>query len=724
MTDRVRLDWITARSALDDAETFVPEAAVRLGRTVHDAWRQHLPSASTNGLASGNTRAEAIVHGLCEVIERDVLSGLTDEGQAELVDASAVKAPYCAALLERLAERGCWWELRHVPNRYGVAVMCCHLWREDQSAAVVAGSGAHPDPGIALSRAITEAAQTRLTLISGSREDNQPLVYRPGPHRAPAPSAGDSMPWPEIASHYGAPADTDTQLAHDMATAVTTATGRAPLVVDLTWGPYARAEFAMVKVCGPIPALHRPAHRAPPEAGALMSTHVFAGPTITAARITSILPGAVVHPPVQHGDLLRLRLQAGDRVLIIDGLWHQSAPVRHKEILMLLAKGVAVYGASSMGALRAAELAPYGMVGIGRIYRAFRSGLLDADDDVAVLQEPDGRPLTQALVNLRAAFEHAADAGRITEPEAQALTETARRLPYGRRTRTALGRLMAERGVGDVYARADIWGCGTPHDLKRQDAETALRVLAKGPFAIAEATAPGWSQEPWQTSFIRYWSAAFAPATASGLPFLPLLQHQQLYDPAFPRRWRTRVLSLLLAADGQHVVHERAVEDFAAHRGLALADLTDEQLAYWLTADERSHADPGEQLVRLVVRSARLDDAWPVYPVSPAEAGPLFNAELPTEDHVLHALQTNAAALAEHPGHSIAHLSADRISAHLLAHWGQPADAGLDERDAAARDRGLRSFTAAVETDRTFYLGALTSVSSAASLGARVSART
>lgn len=455
-----------------------------------------------------------------------------------------------------------------------------------------------------------------------------------------------------------------------------------------------------------------------------MSTHVFAGPTITAARITSILPGAVVHPPVQHGDLLRLPLRGGDRVLIIDGLWHQSAPVRHKEILMLLARGVAVYGASSMGALRAAELAPYGMVGIGRIYRALRSGLLDADDDVAVLQQPEGRPLTQALVNLRAAFEHAADAGRITEPEAQALTENARQLPYGQRTRTALGRLMTDRGAGDVYARADIWGCGTPHDLKREDAETALRVLAKGQFTTEETTAPGWAEEPWQTSFVRYWSAAFAPVTDSGLPFLPLLQHQQLYDPAFPRRWRAHVLSRLAAADGQHAAQEGAVEDFAARRGLALADLTGEQLAYWLTAYERSHADPGEQLIRLVVRSARLDDAWPVYPVSRAEAGPLFDAGRPTEDHVLHALRTNAAALAEHPAHSTAHLSAGRITAHLLGHWSLPADAGIDEHDAAARDRGLRSFTAAVETDRTFYLGALTSVSSTATTGARASART
>lgn len=182
------------------------------------------------------------------------------------MDPATVNAPYCAALLERLAERGCWWELRHVPNRYGVPVMCWRLWREPQSATVVAGSGAHPDPGIALSRAITEDAQTRLTLTSGSREDNQPLAYRPAPHRAPAPSAGKAMLWQEIASRYGVPADT--QLAHDLATAVATATGRAPLTVDLTWGPYgARSPWSrcVPHPCATPPGTPCPGRRRWPE---------------------------------------------------------------------------------------------------------------------------------------------------------------------------------------------------------------------------------------------------------------------------------------------------------------------------------------------------------------------------------------------------------------------------------------------------------------------------
>ncbi|MGW6513723.1 TfuA-like protein, partial [Streptomyces niveus] len=109
-----------------------------------------------------------------------------------------------------------------------------------------------------------------------------------------------------------------------------------------------------------------------------MTVHVYSGPTVPAVRVREVVPGAVTHPPVRHGDLMRLGAGPGDTVLIIDGLWHQSAPVRHKEILALLADGVAVVGAASMGALRAAELTPYGMVGVGRIFEDFRSGALDA----------------------------------------------------------------------------------------------------------------------------------------------------------------------------------------------------------------------------------------------------------------------------------------------------------------------------------------------------------
>lgn len=178
---------------------------------------------------------------------------------------------------------------------------------------------------------------------------------------------------------------------------------------------------------------------------------------------------------------MRLRTGPGDTLLIIDGLWHQSAPVRHKEILALLAEGVAVVGAASMGALRAAELAPYGMVGIGRIFEDFRSGALDADDEVAVLHTDDGLPLSEALVNLRAALTRAAADGQLDDAEADLLADLARSLPYTSRSWTALGRIAAGEGLGPAFSRADTWRRTHPCDAKREDAERALALLAGRP---------------------------------------------------------------------------------------------------------------------------------------------------------------------------------------------------------------------------------------------------
>ncbi|WP_442815024.1 TfuA-like protein [Streptomyces sp. NBC_01775] len=99
---------------------------------------------------------------------------------------------------------------------------------------------------------------------------------------------------------------------------------------------------------------------------------------MTVREVSRILPTALRYPPVRHGDLLASHACPGDLVLVIDGVFHSAAPVRHKEILWLLARGVAVAGAASMGALRAAELYPYGMRGVGRIFAMYQEGTIDS----------------------------------------------------------------------------------------------------------------------------------------------------------------------------------------------------------------------------------------------------------------------------------------------------------------------------------------------------------
>ncbi|MFC8824743.1 TfuA-like protein [Streptomyces sp. NPDC057137] len=467
-----------------------------------------------------------------------------------------------------------------------------------------------------------------------------------------------------------------------------------------------------------------------------MTIHVFSGPTVTAARVREVVPGAVTHPPVRHGDLMRLGSGPGDTVLIIDGLWHQSAPVRHKEILALLAEGVAVVGAASMGALRAAELAPYGMVGVGRIFEDFRSGALDADDEVAVLHTDDGRPLSEALVNLRAALTRAAADGQLEDIEAVRLADLARSLPYTSRSWTALGRLAAGEGLGPAFNRADAWRRTHPYDAKREDAEEALALVAAG---LSPALGTGaWAGEPWRTSFVRYWQAAFRPgAVACGQPvgFLAILHHQQLYDPEFPGRWRARVLAAIAHETGDDVcrpVRSEAVERCAlrcaAAAGEEVGSMSGDQLAHWLTVDEVSQLPPEEALARVVVRSARLDGAWTVWPATMTEAGDLLGSVPLAAEAVVAAFALNTETEAADPRHTTAHLRADRIAAHLAQRWELPEGCGRAVLDAAARDRAFRDFTGAVEVARAFYLSARAAVTApSASLvvsGARQSPRT
>ena len=89
---------------------------------------------------------------------------------------------------------------------------------------------------------------------------------------------------------------------------------------------------------------------------------VFLGPSLDRETARGILP-ANYYPPVRLGDVYRLLATGIQMVVIIDGLFYASTPVWQRELLAGLDFGITVVGASSMGALRAAELAPYGMIG-------------------------------------------------------------------------------------------------------------------------------------------------------------------------------------------------------------------------------------------------------------------------------------------------------------------------------------------------------------------------
>src|SRR5690606_13870764 len=112
---------------------------------------------------------------------------------------------------------------------------------------------------------------------------------------------------------------------------------------------------------------------------------VFLGPTLSLAEAERTLPGAVFLQPVSQGDIILAAHAFRPRAMIlVDGQFEDRPPVRHKEIMWAMAQGIVVFGAGSMGAIRAAELHPFGMLGVGLIYRWYRRWPLAPDDAVAI----------------------------------------------------------------------------------------------------------------------------------------------------------------------------------------------------------------------------------------------------------------------------------------------------------------------------------------------------
>ncbi|MDQ6759808.1 MAG: TfuA-like protein [Acidobacteriota bacterium] len=158
---------------------------------------------------------------------------------------------------------------------------------------------------------------------------------------------------------------------------------------------------------------------------------VFLGPTLARTRARALLD-VDYRPPIKRGDLKGMLGDPPRLIGIIDGEFFQSLSVSTKEILPFLEAGVTVVGASSMGALRAVELERYGMIGIGRIFQMFQTGVIDADDEVAVTYSPETYVTSSVpLVNYRIAL---ADAGVISPAASKRLIGIMKRLYFPERT--------------------------------------------------------------------------------------------------------------------------------------------------------------------------------------------------------------------------------------------------------------------------------------------------
>ena len=181
--------------------------------------------------------------------------------------------------------------------------------------------------------------------------------------------------------------------------------------------------------------------------------------------------------PIQRGDLGPALKERPDIIAIIDGVFHQSSAVGHKEILNVMKSGVKVYGASSMGALRASELDTLGMVGVGYVYTHYATGEVDSDDDVAVMLDSETlEALSVPLINMKYVFTNAAEENIITEDERDELLKIAKKTFYPKRN---YSQTLRESDLDDDKKSELIDFIRTSPDIKKEDAKDLLKVIKK-----------------------------------------------------------------------------------------------------------------------------------------------------------------------------------------------------------------------------------------------------
>jgi hypothetical protein len=163
---------------------------------------------------------------------------------------------------------------------------------------------------------------------------------------------------------------------------------------------------------------------------------VFLGPSLSAEEARSLAPCTVL-PPAKAGDVFAVLPRRPLAIALVDGVFEGAPSVWHHELLAALDAGVAVFGGASMGALRAAELMAFGVVGVGTIFGWYRDGALVDDDEVAIYHAPverGSRPLTVPLVDVRWAIAQAARRDLLHPPIARAILTAAQALHFGERT--------------------------------------------------------------------------------------------------------------------------------------------------------------------------------------------------------------------------------------------------------------------------------------------------
>ncbi len=209
---------------------------------------------------------------------------------------------------------------------------------------------------------------------------------------------------------------------------------------------------------------------------------VFLGPTLSQKRARSELDACYL-PPAGQGDVYLAARQRPFAIGIVDGYFERVPSIWHKEILWALSHGIHVLGAASMGALRAVELQPFGMKGIGKIFDDFRRGVINDDDEVAVAHADEDhrfKALSEPMVNIRATLNAAEQEGILPRAVGQQLITLAKRTFYPERSFSSLISQARQAGI-ESNSLHMLQHFVTSHriDQKGEDAVELVRALGE-----------------------------------------------------------------------------------------------------------------------------------------------------------------------------------------------------------------------------------------------------
>jgi len=337
-----------------------------------------------------------------------------------------------------------------------------------------------------------------------------------------------------------------------------------------------------------------------------MSAIVFAGPTLGPETVKQYL-NAEVRPPVGQGDVYRAVKDKPRAIGIIDGYFEGVPSVWHKEIIWALEQGIAVFGSASMGALRAAELDGFGMIGVGKIFEDYLSGALRDDDEVAVLHSPGElgyKLLSEPMVSIRATIAKASGAGVLTSEAAEHIVAVAKAIHYRDRT---WAKVLSAAGDDRQIQGLSEWLPNGQVDAKRDDACAMLSRMADflASEPVTQIPSPRVERTLVWQRLVRRVETESPGIQTNGQRVIDELRLKPLQYAAIRDRAALRLFALQdTAHNGDAAGREALLARMANHRaqeGLARRD----DILRWLAENDLDEAD-----YEVLLRDAnRVEDA-------------------------------------------------------------------------------------------------------------------